>query len=100
MADYQKKEFPFLHTGMDWNRPPEKIPHGKLPWAKNVRVLQQGTITSANGHTEYVSLPGTYAHTISRLNINSNEYDGNLTPTYVVGVDQQIRGRRRSFPRS
>src|SRR5215831_15823185 len=89
--DFQRKTIPFLHRVLNWNAPAEKNPEGQIPWAKNVRVLEQGTISSAHGHTHLWDLPGyNYLHTISRLNVMNPAFDPNLKRTYVVGADQDL----------
>lgn len=89
--EFQKKTIPFLHRGMNWNAPPDKIPEGQLPWAKNVRCLLQGIINSAHGFTElFWGFGENYIHSISRLNIVNPAFDSPLDPTYVVGADQSL----------
>jgi len=101
-VEFQRKLVPFIHRGMNWNAPLEKIPEGQLPWAKNVRVLAQGTITSAHGYTvargidgaSFTPLggtaPGPYLHSFSRLNISNLGFDVNLSPMYVMGADTEL----------
>src|SRR5215472_12925779 len=91
MPDYQRKTIPFVHKGMNWNAPPDRIPEGQLPWCKNVRVLQQATVISAHGHTPALSaLSEAYLHSISRLNIQNPGFDPNLAVNYVMGGDQKL----------
>jgi len=98
MAEYQRKTIPFLHRGMNWNSAVEKIPEGQLPWAKNVRVLAQGTVTSAHGYTVARGLDGAsfsplgigWLHSFSRLNINNPGFDAALTPMYITGGDTSL----------
>src|SRR5215471_14121942 len=91
MPDFTRKNIPFLHRGLNWNAPAEKIPDGQISWAKNVRVLEQGTISSAHGHSQVFDFPGYhYLHTISRLNVMNPNFDHNLQRTYLVGADQDL----------
>lgn len=91
MAEFQRKQIPFLHKGMNWNAPPEKLADGQINWGKNIRVLQQGTISPAHGFTsKYGPLNVTYPHSISRLNILNESFDPNLNRTYVLGADQDL----------
>src|SRR5215475_6045098 len=98
MPDYQRKTIPFLHRGMNWNNPVDKLQDGQVPWAKNIRVKEQGTVTSADGHTVASGLDGqpfpntgyVYQHSISRLNINNPAYDTNLKETWVMGADTEL----------
>lgn len=93
MPDFQRKGIMFAHRGMNWNAPVEKLPDGQIPWAKNVRVLEQGTISSAHGHTEAFpghNLADQYLHTISRLNVLNPAFDPNLRRTYVMGGDEEL----------
>lgn len=108
MAQFSHKTVPFLHKGMNWNSPVEKLQDGQVSWAKNVRVLEQGTVSNSHGHTqmfqvgppdgsnapEYIQ----YVHTMSRLNIlseakgpgNQPAFDPALRRTYVVGGDENL----------
>src|SRR5262249_51412825 len=99
--DFQRKTIPFLHRGMNWNSPVEKLQDGQVCWAKNVRVLQQGTIASAHGHTPTFTIPAVnYVHTMSRLNVfpgtprplpnDTPNFDVNLSRTFVVGGDHAL----------
>jgi len=99
MPEFQRKTVPFLHRGMNWNSPVEKLQDGQVSWAKNVRVLEQGTVSSAHGHTlDFDGIPANYLHSISRLNVLSQAtepggvmaFDQNLRRTYVLGADQNL----------
>ena len=92
--DFQRKTIPFLHNGMNWNLPVEKLPDGQYPWCKNVRVVEKGTISSSHGHTPlFVVDNAAYVHSISRLNILS-EQDNQQRVFYafdpVRGKGQQL----------
>lgn len=89
--EFQRKQIPFLHMGMNWNKSIEKLKDGEVAWAKNVRVLGQGTISTAHGHTQDFQLTSaTYLHSMSRLNILSANFDPNLGRTYVLGADTNL----------
>lgn len=89
--DFQRKQIPFLHRGQNWNAPPEKLPDGQPNWAKNVRVLEQGTISAAHGFTpRFVVTARDYIHSMSRLNILNPDFDPALGRTYVLGADFQL----------
>jgi hypothetical protein len=97
--EFQRKPVPFLHRGMNWNAPVEKLQDGQVAWAKNVRVLEQGTVSSAHGHTEaFAGINASYVHSISRLNILNQQKKGDGSPafdpalgrTYVVGGDERL----------
>lgn len=110
MANFQRKQNPFLHRGLWWNAPAEKIPDGMLPWAKNIRILEQGTVSAAYGETlVYGPLTGTvfgqipgstpapgggfyaqYLHSMQRLNILNTTTD---VPgaTGIFKFDQYLR---------
>jgi hypothetical protein len=93
MAEFQRKPIPFLHNGMNWNSPVEKLADGQVPWVKNARVLERGTVSSAHGFSD--AFPGhhladAYLHSLSRLNVLNLEYDPNLRRTYVMGGDQEL----------
>lgn len=99
MADFQRKQVPFLHAGMNWNTPVEKLADGMVCWAKNVRVLEQGTVSSAHGMTTlFTGIPANYLHSYSRLNIlneqsnaaGTDAFDPRLGRTYVLGADQKL----------
>jgi len=91
MPNYERKTIPFVHKGMNWNAPPDKTPEGQIPWVKNGRVLEQGVISSAHGHTQAFSPTGyQYLHSISRLNIKNPQFDPFLARNYVVGGDQNL----------
>jgi len=89
--EYQRKNVPFLHRGMNWNSPPEKIPDGQICYGQNVRVEQQGIISTSHGHTLRYQLPGyQYIHSISRLNITNPDFDPNFRRNFVVGADHEL----------
>src|SRR5215471_7574214 len=99
MPDFQRKTIPFLHRGMNWNSPVEKLADGQVCWAKNVRVLEQGTISSAHGHTPTFTIPASnYVHTMTRLNVFPGDprptdtpiFDVKLIRTHVVGADRAL----------
>jgi hypothetical protein len=92
MPEYQKKIVPFLHRGMNWNAPPDKIPEGQLAWCKNVRVLEQGTVSSAHGHTTLFDpfVGVSYLHSLSRLNLLNPDFNSFFTPTFVYGGDRRL----------
>ena len=101
MANFERKQIPFLHKGQNWNSPPEKLADGVPNWAKNVRVLQQGTISAAHGFTSKFTLPDRdFLHSMSRLNIlnetdaeyggGAPAFDQNLSRTYVLGADYAL----------
>jgi hypothetical protein len=91
MANFTRKEIPFLHKGMSWNAPPEKLADGVPNWAKNVRVLQQGTISAAHGFTTKFTAPGRdFIHSMARLNVLNPAFDSDLSRTYVLGADYQL----------
>ena len=98
MANFQRKQIRFMHSGMNWNTPVEKLTEGQVCWAKNVRVLASSTVSAAHGHTQVFSSPVGFMHSISRMNIFndlSNDlgksdatkaFDPNLARTYVLGA--------------
>lgn len=97
--DFQRKQIPFLHQGLNWNSPVEKLKDGQVCWAKNVRVLKQGTVSSAHGMTTlFTQIPALYLHSFSRLNIlnetddasGGNAFDQWLRRTYVMGADGEL----------
>lgn len=99
MAEFQRKQNPFLHKGMNWNIPTEKPPSGQWNWCKNVRVLEQGTVSSAHGFTSVFQFPSftNYVHSMSRLNLLNPQFTTQpgqplpeLAVTYVYGVDRQL----------
>lgn len=100
MAAFERKQISFLHKGMVWNAPPEKLPDGCPNWAKNVRVVEQGTISAAHGYTPRFTVTARdYLHSMSRLNIlnetaagsgSGTAFDPALTRTYVLGADYQL----------
>lgn len=91
MANFERKQIPFLHAGMNWNAPPEKIAESMVSWAKNVRVLGQSTVSAAHGFTPKFALPGRdFLHSMARLNILNPNFDSNLQRTYVLGADYQL----------
>lgn len=90
MAEFQRKPLPFLHAGMNWNTPVEKLADGQVAWAKNARILERGSISSAHGYNDVfpsAHLSDVYLHSLSRLNILNTEYDTNVRRTYVMGGD-------------
>lgn len=91
MPAYTRKTIPFLHRGMNWNATVDKIPEGQVAFAKNIRVVQEGSVTSAQGTSLFATLSGkSYIHSISRLN-NSNPAIGiGFTHTYVIGADNSL----------
>lgn len=93
MAEFQRKTIPFQHNGMNWNTPVEKLADGQIPWAKNVRVLERGAISSAHGYSD--AFPGhhlgdKYLHSLSRLNILNLDYNQNLRRNWVMGGDTEL----------
>ena len=89
--EFQRKQVPFLHTGMNWNSPVEKLKDGQVCWAKNIRVLEQGTVSSSHGMTAlFTGVPGNYLHSFSRLNVLNRNFDPALGRTYVMGADQYL----------
>src|SRR5215471_10975964 len=90
MPDYQRKTIPFFHKGLNWNVTPDKLAEGQLPWCKNVRMLQQGTLMSAHGHTPAWSAISEDIHSISRLNILNPGFDPDLSASYVMGGEQKL----------
>ena len=113
MANFQRKQNPFLHRGMNWNSPPEKLADGQMNWAKNVRVLEQGTVSSAHGNklvygpfigTNFGSQPGStpapgggyyaqFVHSLQRLNILN--MSTNVSGT--AGIPKFDQNLRRTF---
>lgn len=92
MPAFQRKTIPFLHQGMDWVHPPDKLPEGKVCWAKNIRVLQQDTVTSAHGITLWSNIEAgsaIYCHSLSRLN-NFNNAQPPTPYVEIVGADNSI----------
>jgi hypothetical protein len=92
MPAFQRKTVPFTHQGMDWVHPPDKIPEGKVCWAKNIRVLQKDTVTSAHGVTLWSVIEAgsaIYCHSLSRLN-NSNPAQPPSPYVEIVGADNGI----------
>lgn len=100
MANFQRKQIPFFHKGQNWNSPPDKLPDGVPNFAKNIRVLQQGTMSAAHGFTPKFAVTGReFLHSMSRLNILNEQldnaasgpaFDPNLQRTYVLGADYTI----------
>ena len=90
MATFQRKQIPFLHKGMVWNAQPEKLADGAVSWAKNVRVVQQGSISAAHGYTAKFYAPVTVPHSMSRLNVLNAAFDAALARSYVLGGDQDV----------
>ena len=91
MADFQRKQIPFLHKGLNWNSPVEKLQDGQVCWAKNVRVLEQGTVSTAHGHTQVFQVAASqYIHSHSRLNVLNEAFDSRLRRTFVVGADDNL----------
>ena len=89
MAEFQRKTIPFIHGGMNWNMPVDKLDQNQFSWCKNVRVLGAGTISTAHGYT----LPNpagdgsrfdgvVYLHSISRLNILSQAATASGAPHF------------------
>lgn len=89
MPEFQKRNNKFAHKGINWNAPVDLIPEGQVPYARNVRVTQEGTISQRPGLTTYKDLTGSgYIHTISRL----NNYDPNVdfSRALVVSKDSLL----------
>src|ERR1035437_1888266 len=86
MAQFTKKTVKFV-SQLNWNRSIDTIPDGQSALSLNIRVNQQGEVTSRPGLTAFASLngPPTFVHSLSRL----NNYSGLISFSYahIVGAD-------------
>lgn len=99
MANFERKQIPFLHKGLNWNSPVEKLQDGQVCWAKNVRVLERSTVNAAHGMTTlFTDIHANYLHSMSRLNVINQQtnadgttaFDPALGRTYVMGADKDL----------
>jgi hypothetical protein len=96
--EFQRRQFPFLHLGMNWNSPAEKLQDGQIQWGKNIRVIEQGSVSSAHGYTLAYSLPPrgpetkNYINSMSRLNILNEQTVANINAggALIPAFDQQL----------
>ena len=90
MPEFQRKTVRLQHKGMQWNTPVDAIPETQICYAENTRVLQQGTVESRPGLTDWVNLGGggrQFIHSIAVLN-NYNPDLANFTKAFVLAVNQ------------
>lgn len=88
MPEFSRKNLKFAHGGMNWNRPIDAIPDGQVCYARNCRVVQQGSITGRPGLTSYIDLGGTFTHTTTRL--NNFDANVNFSRGFIIGQDSNL----------
>lgn len=89
MPAFQSKVVRLVHNGMNWNRSVDTIPENQFCYCRNIRVRQQGGITSRPGMITFANLGGTYTHTITRLNNFNLELIG-FKQVQIIGQDKKL----------
>src|SRR5262249_5854044 len=89
MPAFQSKTVRLINAGMNWNRSADTIPEGQFCYCRNIRVRQQGGITSRPGLVSYANPGGAFTHTITRLN-NFNFTLINFNQVQIVGQDSKL----------
>jgi hypothetical protein len=92
MAAFERKTVKFPTRGMNWNRPADAVPDEQGVLMRNVRMSQQGEITSRPGLSLFADMAidgDVDIHSISRMN-NSHGAQ-HYSYEYVVGIGTKLR---------
>lgn len=93
MAAYERKTIKFPTRGMNLNRPVDAIPEEQCALMKNLRLTQEGEITSRPGLTlfcDFTSIVGSdgIVHSISR--INNSHAAQSWSHEYIIGAGDKL----------
>jgi hypothetical protein len=89
MGAFKRKTVRFVHRGIQLNRNIESIQEDQIAFGRNIRVVEDGSITSRPGLTVFSAIGGTWTHSIARLN-NFNTQLVNDALAYVIGEDNKL----------